>query len=245
MAQPFAPPGIPSGNQPYAYQPQLLQRQREAQAMHPLSAAMAAGQPPSQAISDSHQQMQGMGGPGMPNAAGMPGAIPGAVGAGGPVGIPRSVGGGMMGPGQMGPNDQRAMSGQPGAGDVHPMGTGAHMNPHAQAMLQAQGHGMPPGYHNAKIHKASNVRPPRQMIILDKEKKFHEVGKLKTYVPRLKFYSSRPKSLDNCGTQDDILAFVVKLSHTQGCCSSQTNHPFEEQYVNLEVMMRNGLLYLA
>lgn len=148
MAQPFAPPGIPSGNQPYAYQPQLLQRQREAQAMHPLSAAMAAGQPPSQAISDSHQQMQGMGGPGMPNAAGMPGAIPGAVGAGGPVGIPRSVGGGMMGPGQMGPNDQRAMSGQPGAGDVHPMGTGAHMNPHAQAMLQAQGHGMPPGYHN-------------------------------------------------------------------------------------------------
>lgn len=68
---------------------------------------------------------------------------------------------------------------------------------------------------------------------------------LKTYVPRLKFYSSRPKSLDNCGTQDDILAFVVKLSHTQGCCSSQTNHPFEEQYVNLEVMMRNGLLYLA
>ncbi|KAI5287560.1 hypothetical protein KEM54_005906 [Ascosphaera aggregata] len=112
---------------------------------HPLSAAtaaaLAAGHAPLHVPAEAHQSVQGIPTPAMSSSGGIPGAGPGGVGAaGGAVGlpIPRSVGAGMMGAGSVGPNDQRGIPGQPGAGGVHPMGAAAHPNPHTQAMLQAQ-----------------------------------------------------------------------------------------------------------
>ncbi|KAI5303930.1 hypothetical protein KEM56_007046 [Ascosphaera pollenicola] len=156
MAQPFAPPGIPSGTQPYPYPPQLLQRQRDGTVIHSIPAALATGHPPSQVSSDTHQSVQGIPTPAGSNSGGIAGAGSGGVGAAGAVAIPRSVGAGMMGAGPVGSNEQRVISGQPGAGGVHPMGAAVHANPHTQAMLQAQGHAMNPAFN--KVSSVSDVK---------------------------------------------------------------------------------------